>query len=112
MIRSNEVGDEAKVTFVLVAVVVLVSGMSASAQPPGGTSPLSGNAQPMDAQTMNVCRPMMMGHPGFMGDTMSMMSMMAGNPRQQAEMMAMRGEMMKAMGDVMMKYAERMRTSK
>jgi hypothetical protein len=34
-----------------------------------------------------------------------------GDPNQQAEMMAMRGEMMKAMGDIMLKYAQRAQSS-
>jgi hypothetical protein len=41
--------------------------------------------------------------PGMMSKPM----MMGGDPKQQAEMLAMRGEMMKAMGDIMMKYAQR-----
>jgi hypothetical protein len=50
---------------------------------------------------------------GMMGGGMTgMMPMMSGDPTQRAEMMAMRGEMMKAMGDIMMKYAERMRPPK
>jgi hypothetical protein len=37
---------------------------------------------------------------------------MGGDPKQQAELMAMRGEMMKAMGDIMLKYAQRAQTAK
>jgi hypothetical protein len=72
-------------------------------------------------QHMEMCRQMMgqagmmsggMG-PGMMGGgMMSMPMMMSGDPKQQAEMMAMRGEMMKAMGDIMMKYAQRMQPAK
>lgn len=54
-------------------------------------------------------------HPGGRGGggMMGMMPMMmGGDPKQQAEMMAMRGEMMRAMGDIMVKYAERMRQAK
>jgi hypothetical protein len=47
---------------------------------------------------------------GMMGMGMSMM--MGGDPNQRAEAMAMRGEMMKAMGDIMLKYAQRARSSK
>jgi hypothetical protein len=50
----------------------------------------------------------MMGQTGMMGGGMMPMMMMGGDPKQQAELMAMRGEMMKAMGDIMMKYAQRM----
>jgi hypothetical protein len=50
-----------------------------------------------------------MGRGMMGGGMMGTMPMMSGDPKQQAELMAMRGEMMKAMGDIMMKYAERMR---
>ena len=64
------------------------------------------------AQHMEMCR-QMMGQGGMMGGGMrggGMMGMpmtMGSDPKQQAEMLAMRGEMMKAMGDIMMKYAQR-----
>jgi hypothetical protein len=79
-------------------------------------------------QHMEMCRQMMTGQPGVMGSgtapgmiregmmgpgMMGMMPMvMGGDPKQQAEMMAMRGEMMKAMGDIMLKYAQRMQLAK
>jgi hypothetical protein len=71
------------------------------------------------AQHMEMCR-QMMGQTGMMGDGMGpgmmgggmMPMMMGGDPKQQAEMLAMRGEMMKAMGDIMMKYAQRMQPAK
>ena len=69
------------------------------------------------AHHMEMCRQMMgagMGQgmmgPGMMGG--GMMGMMSGDPKQQAEMMAMRGEMMKAMGDIMLKYAQRAQSAK
>jgi hypothetical protein len=37
---------------------------------------------------------------------------MGGDPKQQAELMAMRGEMMKAMREIMLKYAQRMQRAK
>jgi len=54
----------------------------------------------------------MMGPGGMMGG-MGMMPpmMMSADPKQQAEMLAMRGEMMKAMGDIMLKYAQRAQQS-
>jgi hypothetical protein len=58
-------------------------------------------------QQMDMCRQMMGG--GMMG--MPMM-MGGGDPKQQAEMLAMRGEMMKAMGDIMLKYAQRAQPAK
>jgi len=62
----------------------------------------------------------MMNQPGMMGGGMmggGMMGMMrdgvmGGDPKQHAEMMAMRGEMMKAMGDIMLKYAQRAQSVK
>jgi hypothetical protein len=77
----------------------------------------------MHMQHMEMCRQMMMGQPNMMGGGMGtgmmrdgmmgiMPMMTGGDPKQQAEMMAMRGEMMKAMGDIMMKYAHRMQSAK
>ena len=48
----------------------------------------------------------------MMGGGGMMPMMMGGDPKQQAEMMAMRGEMMKAMGDIMLKYAQRAQSGK
>jgi hypothetical protein len=107
-------------------------GHSPTAAPrPPAAAPGSGVPQPDDQaqhgrQMMEMCRQMMghgpmagmgrgtmdggmMGGGMMSGGMMSMMPMMSGDPKQQAEMMAMRGEMMKAMGDIMMKYAARMR---
>jgi len=96
-------------------------------QPPRASEP---KPTPQDhdahhAQHMEMCRQMMgqggmMGGgiaPGMMGRGMmgpGMMGgmMMNGDPKQQAEMMAMRGEMMKAMGDIMLKYAQRAQSVK
>ena len=77
------------------------------------------------AQHMAMCR-QMMGQGGMMGPGMGsgmmgsgmmdggMMGgmMMSGDPKQRAEMMAMRGEMMKAMGEIMLKYAQRAQAAK
>lgn len=126
--------------YVVVAVLVLLSGAPVSAQQPGphgGDKPPADAAQPMEADQqgasphmmhmMQMCR-QMMGHSGPMGGgmmgggmmgggmmgggMMGRMPMMSGDPKHQAEMMAMRGEMMKAMGEIMIKYAERMRPAK
>jgi hypothetical protein len=113
-------------TCVAVALLVVGSVGPVSAQqparPPGGGPAQPGAGQPMDPSMMQMCRQMMMEHHQDMGGgmmgrgmgrgMMGMMPMMGGDPKQQAEMMAMRGEMMKAMGDIMMKYAERMRPPK
>lgn len=57
-----------------------------------------------DMPMMDMCRQMMgemMGMP-MMGSGASM------DPKEKADMLQMRGEMMKAMGDIMMKHARRM----
>jgi hypothetical protein len=61
---------------------------------------MSAGAMPMP----DMCRQMM-------GDSMGMPGMSGGpaDPKHHAQMLEMRGEMMKAMGDVMMKHAHRMR---
>jgi len=51
--------------------------------------------------------PMMMGGGGMMGG-----GMMGGSPGESARMMQMRGEMMKAMGDIMIKYGKAMESAK
>ncbi len=61
-------------------------------------------AAPGAAMPMEMCRQMM-------GDMMGM-PMMGGavpaDPKDKADMLQMRGEMMKAMGDIMMRHAQRM----
>jgi hypothetical protein len=59
--------------------------------------------------SMEMCHQMMMGH--MMGGMMQMP--MGGeaqkmDPKTTAQMLEMRGEMMKAMGDIMMKHAKKM----
>jgi hypothetical protein len=55
---------------------------------------------------MEMCREMMSGHsamgPGMMGGGRS------SDPKMPAQMLEMRGEMMKAMGDIMLKHARKM----
>ena len=83
---------------------------AASTKPGMPTSGMDGHM----AQHMEMCRQMMgqgsMMGAGMMG--MMPMAMMSSDPKQQAEMMAMRGEMMKAMGDIMLKYAQRAQSGK
>jgi hypothetical protein len=101
------------VSFVIVAALALALGGATAAQESGRPSP----------EMMQMCR-QMMGSMGMMhgdmmqgdmmrGGMMGPMPMMgAGDPHQQAEALAMRGEMMRAMGEIMTKYAERMRQAK
>jgi hypothetical protein len=77
--------------------------------PPAGTSTTPAPAPPAGMKPeampmMDMCRQMM-------GNMMSMPMMGGGastDPKERAEMLEMRGEMMKAMGDIMMKHARRM----
>ena len=87
----------------------------AGKQPPAPSTNQGTPGPGMDAhmaQHMEMCR-QMMGQEGMMGGGMMRPGMMmGGDPKQQAEMMAMRGEMMKAMGDIMLKYAQRAQSAK
>ena len=71
---------------------------------PAPTPDMKAGGMPM----MDMCRQMM-------GDMMRM-PMMGGpapaDPKEKADMLEMRGEMMKAMGDIMMKHARRMQGMK
>jgi hypothetical protein len=80
--------------------------MMMSGQSTMGPGMMGGNSM-MGAGMMG---PGMMG-PGMMGPGMMGPGMMAGqstDPKTMAEMMEMRGEMMKAMGDIMLKHVKRM----
>jgi hypothetical protein len=101
-------------SYVMAAALLLATVAFAGAQQPAAAP------DGQQAGHMAMCR-QMMGHgmmgggmgPGMMGGgMMGMMPMMGGDAMQQPEMMAMRGEMMKAMGDIMMKYAQRMQPAK
>jgi hypothetical protein len=101
------------VAFVASALFAVLIATPAHAQRPGGppdqaqpstpTAPAPG-MKGADMPMMDMCRQMM-------GGTMAM-PMMGGaspaDPKERAHMLEMRGEMMKAMGDVMMKHARRM----
>jgi hypothetical protein len=73
---------------------------SAPVAPPAATPGMQGGGMPM----MDMCRQMMaemMGMPMMGGTTPA-------DPKEKAAMLEMRGEMMKAMGDIMMKHGRRM----
>ena len=107
--------------FVTGALLAMLIATSVSAQQPGSATdphhpatPSATTATPAPTPTqgskggdmpmMDMCRQMM-------GDMMAM-PMMGGaaptDPKEKADMLQMRGEMMKAMGDIMMKHARRM----
>jgi hypothetical protein len=116
--------------------LVLAGAVVAEAQPParpGEHHPPGQMAPggPGSAPTMEMCRQMMAGHHGpgqhgpgrrHMGDPMGpmmgmgmggMMAMMGpgADPKMAAQMMEMRGEMMKAMGEILVKYGQRMQSA-
>jgi hypothetical protein len=69
-----------------------------AASPGGMQAPPDGGAMPM----MDMCRQMMAGPTMGMGGDQKM------DPKMMAHMLEMRGEMMKAMGDIMMKHGRMM----
>ena len=89
----------AAIAFVFVATVSF-------AQQPPQTPSAPGHQMPMQG---GIC-PMMVGG-GMMGGGMPMMGMMGSQP-ESARTMQMRGEMMKAMGDVLTKYGKMMEGAK
>jgi hypothetical protein len=81
---------------------------------PAASAPATQPAQPTPApggmMSMEMCHQMMMSHGmggGMMGVPMGGEAQKM-DPKTMAQMMEMRGEMMKAMGDIMMKHAKRM----
>ena len=103
-------GTFAASALLTVAVIAPAYGQQPGASPgphhpggPGSTTPApgpKGASMPM----MDMCRQMM-------GD-MAMSGMGGGataDPKEKADMLQMRAEMMKAMGDIMMKHAQRMK---
>jgi hypothetical protein len=99
----------------------------APAPPAGQQTPKPGAHMGGMMPMMQMCREMMGGHSmpghgmgqgmmgggmggGMMGGMMGggMMGGQAGDPRAMARMMEMRGDMMKAMGEVMLKHAKKL----
>ncbi|HZM26734.1 MAG TPA: hypothetical protein VFB89_05225 [Gemmatimonadales bacterium] len=78
--------------------LVLVAGIAVAQQPPVQPGPTPGHQMPMQG---GMC-PMIGGMMG--GGMMGMMGGQSDSPR----MMQMRGEMMKAMGEVLVKYGKAM----
>ena len=94
----------------VVCLAVLLAGSAAVAQPrpmtPGQPSHEQApqSHQPMMGQGMMMCP--MMAQP-MMGGMMGM-----SDPKAQARMLKLRGDMMKAMGEVMLKHAQEMEQAK
>ena len=94
----------------LFAVVAVASGYAQPATTPQdphhpdaakGTATPGSAPPPSAGMSMEMCRQMM-------GDMMTMPMMGSAGPKERADMLQMRGEMMKAMGEIMMKHAGRM----
>jgi hypothetical protein len=91
----------------------------APAPPAGQQTPKPGAHMGGMMPMMQMCREMMGGHSmpghgmgqGMMGGGMmggGMMGGRVGDPKTMGQMMEMRGEMMKAMGEVMLKHAKKL----
>jgi hypothetical protein len=96
-----------RVIGLVVLVLVLATGAALAQQtaPPAGTGP----GHPMPSQG-GMCPMMGMMGGGMMGGTMPMTGMMGGQS-ESPRMTQMRGEMMKAMGEVMIKHGKMMEGS-
>ena len=92
------------VSFVAV-VVVLLTGVALAQQPPAKPKPESGHQQMQGGMCPMMTGGGMMGGGGMIGG--GMMGML-GPQSDSPQIMQMRGEMMKAMGEVMMKYGKMM----
>jgi hypothetical protein len=98
------------------AVILIATAGPALAQQPAAPGPPRGGPHHGGGMMpMEMCRDMMMAgtsRPG-MGHGMMHSGMMAGqaqmDPKTMAQMMEMRAEMMRAMSDIMLKHAEKMR---
>ena len=116
--------------FVLAITMLILSTAVAYAQqpaPPAAAPPPGPAGMPM----MEMCREMMAAHggmmgggmmapgmpggrggmmdgPGMMGGMMGPGMMGGGDPKMMGHMMEMRGEIMKAVGDIMIKHAQKM----
>ena len=111
---------------VAIGVIVLTTATTVNAQqpaspadphhPPGQTQTPAPSVQQTPAPAppaagmmpmMEMCREMISGHPA-MGPGM-MGGGQPSDPKMMVQMMEMRGEMMKAMGDIMLRHARKMR---
>jgi hypothetical protein len=88
--------------FVTGALLAMLVTAPVYAQQPAAVTPAPTGG---DMQMMDMCRQMMSG--GMMATPM-MGAPASADPKERAEMLQMRGEMMKAMGDVMMRHARQM----
>ncbi len=118
-----------KTMTVLAVLTVFLAASAALAQmqpmtPPQGQPPAGQGSHPMMGQPgsggmmcpmMGMMGGSMMGgmqEPGMMGPGMSGMMMGSRDPKTMARMLRMRGEMMKAMGDIMMRHGAEMEQAK
>jgi hypothetical protein len=114
-LHKGEIVMKNRISVAVVAVVVLLAASAASAQmqhpgPPSPGQAPSGSQQPM----MGMMCPMMgMMHGGGM-EGMGMMGTMPNmsDPKAAARMLKLHGDMMKAMGEVMLKHAQALEQEK
>ncbi len=94
-----------RIVSLVAVVVVLLTGVALAQQPPAQPKPESGHQQMQGGMCPMMTGGDMMGGSGMRGGgMMGMMGSQGDSPR----MMQMRGEMMKAMGEVMLKYGKMM----
>jgi hypothetical protein len=92
----------------MIGLILTIGAVPAAAQQPG-TGPHHPPASPpagsptAGMMPMEMCRQMMMGSPAMgAGEEHKM------DPRLMAQMLQMRGEMMRAMGDIMVKHGQKL----
>ena len=94
-----------RIVSLVAVVIVLLSGVALAQQPPAQPKPEPGHQHMHGGMCPMMSGGGMMGGAGMMGG--GMMGMMGGQS-DSPRMMQMRGEMMKAIGEVMMKYGKAM----
>ena len=93
------------------AVILAVTGVAMAQQPATPSTPAPGHQHSMHDGMCPMMSGGMMGGGMMQGGMMPGMMGMTGGGQSDPRMMQMRGEMMKAMGDIMIKYGKMMEGS-
>ena len=98
------------VVFILMGALTVMGGQMPMGSPGGAQEPPSEQASMRGRGMMGMMCPMMGGMMGGQMDPSGMMSMMGGqtDPTATARMLELRGDLLKAMGEVMLKHAKAM----
>jgi hypothetical protein len=100
---------------VLIGAVTVMGGQMPMGRQGGEQEQSPGQSSMMAGGMMGMMCPMMSGMMGGQTDPMGMMAMMGGgqmDPKAMARMLALRGDLLKAMGEVMLKHAKDMEGGK